>query len=503
MSFSDKLKNLPEDVQDFFCSFETRLSLEKACLLYDVKEEDMEKLTAHITAVFFKDAALNDFPLKIMQSMSVDDRIAYGIAFEMGKKMFAPFPEYFRDAAQLLGQWEKMKCAPLVSEEKARRRLLDLEPWIEEEEREKAKAEKEKVEEERKEQARLEKLPLAEALRKFSKLGEQSITGNMIKLKYFPTPVRPSIKNWLTDYQDFAGGGRHGSVERGNFLFHGENAKRLTPLERRKLTFVLRTYDEDGEVQIDPDLQTIVFETEEETPKFQAPPQMKPPAGPSYGPQFRQPVQQPAQSAPQSQFGAQTQPQVRANPSPRPSVSNFSPLAKPFPVEEAPEPQKKTFAAESQLEKRDVFKAVVQKPLQKSPDFSSPATYKAPGNLPVGPSPSEAKPAFDAKLSPVVDLKEAERKSEPRFSNMAPFGRTVNLIRPEQQSAAAQKPPIVQAPAQLRTARPPATGNPLPAEAAGKISFSSPQAFTQPKNAPLARSPYRITPRGYEYNKES
>ncbi|HAV11084.1 MAG TPA: hypothetical protein DCX32_00840 [Candidatus Moranbacteria bacterium] len=104
-------------------------------------------------------------------------------------------------------------------------------------------------------------LPLDLALKKFPKLGEQLITSAPLKLRVFPEMVKPSVKNWIADYHDALGREKHGTIERGNYLFHGENTKRLTSLERRRLAEVLKSLDDGSEIPIDSQSQKIVFES--------------------------------------------------------------------------------------------------------------------------------------------------------------------------------------------------------------------------------------------------
>ena len=106
---------------------------------------------------------------------------------------------------------------------------------------------------------RLEKITLQAALKKYEKLGEQHLSGNPIKLKIFESPVRPSIKNWISDYYENVDARKHDSIERGNYLFHSENARRLTTGERQKVGTVLKALDEDGIVMVDPQRQEVVF----------------------------------------------------------------------------------------------------------------------------------------------------------------------------------------------------------------------------------------------------
>ncbi len=104
-------------------------------------------------------------------------------------------------------------------------------------------------------------LSLLEALSQYPKLGEQNVTINQLKLKYFDAPVRPSIKNWMTDFHDNMGAGKHGAIDRGNYLFHSENGKKLTPFERQKLSEIFKSLDEQTPLKIDTEMQTVIFES--------------------------------------------------------------------------------------------------------------------------------------------------------------------------------------------------------------------------------------------------
>ncbi len=125
---------------------------------------------------------------------------------------------------------------------------------------------RENSEDEAEKQIKIEKLTLEKALLQYPKLGEQSITSNPLKLRYFPTPVRSSIKNWITDYHDCLGAGKHSTMDRGNYLFHSENGKKLTPVERQKVSLVLKSLDEETLLDIDSAEERIVFNVVAEAP---------------------------------------------------------------------------------------------------------------------------------------------------------------------------------------------------------------------------------------------
>jgi len=257
MDFLEKFNMLPENVKAYFSSKGSRIDLERACFLYDINEDDIEKMVLPIRDIFLKETSLDQLPFAIQKALHISNtNIANGIAYELSKKSFCPLGDYFPDAQDLLKKWEQDKIPPIISEEKAQRRVLDIEPWILEEE-------KEKKAQEAAAQKRLDNIELSKALEKYPKLGEQGVTTNPLKLKYFESPVRPSIKNWITDFHDNMGAGKHGAMDRGNYLFHGENGKKLTSFERQKISSILRSLDENSPITIDPEKQLVVFENNE------------------------------------------------------------------------------------------------------------------------------------------------------------------------------------------------------------------------------------------------
>jgi hypothetical protein len=115
-------------------------------------------------------------------------------------------------------------------------------------------------------QGKIKEVSISEALKQYRKIGDQMITNNRIKIRVFPDPVRPSIKNWIDDYYENLGAGDHGSIERGNFLFHGVNTKGLSTLERQKLGMVLKSLDENSPLKINTEKEEIIFDQTENSP---------------------------------------------------------------------------------------------------------------------------------------------------------------------------------------------------------------------------------------------
>jgi hypothetical protein len=104
-------------------------------------------------------------------------------------------------------------------------------------------------------------LPVADALKTYPEISDQLITQNSIRVKYFNDPVRPSIKNWLSDYTANLGYDRHNSMERGNYLFQSENTKNLGYEDRQKLSQILKSFDEKTVLQINTNTKQIIFDS--------------------------------------------------------------------------------------------------------------------------------------------------------------------------------------------------------------------------------------------------
>lgn len=103
------------------------------------------------------------------------------------------------------------------------------------------------------------RLPLLKAMSEYRHLSEQILTGEKIKLKSSPEPVRPSLGNWLRSYREELGIGFHETAQRGNFLFQSLNCKRLSNDARARLNLILKSVEEDFPLEIDTTHETIIF----------------------------------------------------------------------------------------------------------------------------------------------------------------------------------------------------------------------------------------------------
>lgn len=263
MNFLEKVGKLPEEVKDFFTSNECRFEFEKSFFSYGIDIDNSKNLSKEIGMIFVGDERLINLPNIILKNITPDQRMASGLAYEINKRIFNKFPDYFKDSQDLLKQWEQIKSNPIISEGEAYEKLVELEPWMAESEKEERDKKTMEQEEYKQKLAKLLNLSVVKSINTYPKIGEQAITFNPIKLKIFPQPVRPSIKNWIEDYHSAMGVEKHEMMERGNYIYHSENAKRLTSGERKKLAEILRSLDEGVALSIDPDRQEVVFHSEE------------------------------------------------------------------------------------------------------------------------------------------------------------------------------------------------------------------------------------------------
>jgi len=182
----------------------------------------------------------------------------------------------------------------------------------------------------------IENIPIQSALKRYPELGEQLITAERITLTSFPGPVRPSIKNWLADYSFVMGYEKERSaIDRTAYLFHNPNTKKLSVAEREKLSYILKSLDENSPITVNKNTKQVMF------PQI-APKPAKKISHSDAGRPAPQPVPQPAsQTAPRPVYQATSRPPVQSAPTLRPSTP-----AKPIPKPSSPEPARPSFQAQ-------------------------------------------------------------------------------------------------------------------------------------------------------------
>jgi hypothetical protein len=168
---------------------------------------------------------------------------------------------------RILRMYDYLLLNPFFELDDIRMSIFKFPMYLDDENLQVAPVYREDIESRAKERSiKVSKIALSNALQQYPNLGEQSVTGNLLKLKYFPNPVRPSIKNWITDFHDNMGAGKHSMIDRGNYLFHSENGKKLTPAERQKVSLILKSLEENMPLSIDTQTQAIVFDNAQSAP---------------------------------------------------------------------------------------------------------------------------------------------------------------------------------------------------------------------------------------------
>ncbi|QQS21027.1 MAG: hypothetical protein IPL87_00515 [Candidatus Moraniibacteriota bacterium] len=270
MSLFRKTRELPEPVHSFFWSDEPRFLCQDICFQFGIDNEmEVGEVIGIVAPLLTKSFPPSNLPQELhIKIPRIPEGIIFGIACGLNKKILQKFPDLFPDSIQLLSQWQKKSSQPLLSEEEAQRKTRELESWYLEDRRQEER-EKKLIENEN-QTVKTESLPLLDAMAKYQRLSEQTVTEDRIIVKGESGPVRGSLRNWVRHYRDVLGIRKHSSMDRGQFLFQGENTKRLNAPDREKLSLLFRSLDENIPVTIDKERQEIVFPAFEEKPSDNA-----------------------------------------------------------------------------------------------------------------------------------------------------------------------------------------------------------------------------------------
>lgn len=293
MSLLEKTRELQEPIRSFFWSDEPRFLCEDICFLYGISEKRMGDVSFFVAPLLTKTLPLANLPKELrVKFPDLSEGVVFGLAYELNKRIVYKFPEEFPEALPLLSEWEKKKTKPTLSEEEAHKKTLAAESWYLDWKRQNEQAQ---VSEAVTNEPQTVSLPLLDAMAKYQRLSEQNITEDRIMVKGESQPVRGSLRNWVRHYRDNMGIRKHTAIERGQFLFQGENTRRLGAPEREKLSLVFRSLEENEPISIDTERQEILFPVFEER---SAPVIPKPETSPEMGTSFRPIEKFPASNAP-------------------------------------------------------------------------------------------------------------------------------------------------------------------------------------------------------------
>lgn len=298
MSLLEKTRELQEPIRSFFWGDEPRFLCEDICYLYGIPEGRVGDVSFFVAPLLTRTLPLANLPKELrVKFPDLSEGVTFGLAYELNKRIVYKFPEEFPEALPLLSEWEKKKEKPTLSEEEAHKKTLAAESWYLDWKRQNEQAQ---VSEAVTKEPQTASLPLLDAMAKYQRLSEQNITEDRITVKGESQPVRGSLRNWIRHYRDTMGIRKHSAVERGQFLFQGENTRRLGAPEREKLSVVFRSLEENTPISIDVERQEIVFpEFSENTVKtVESSEQKNAKESPALGTTFRPLEKFPAKQAP-------------------------------------------------------------------------------------------------------------------------------------------------------------------------------------------------------------
>lgn len=300
MPLLQKTRELQEPLYSFFWGDEPRFLCEDICFLYGIPEEKIGDVSFFVAPLLTKMLPLSNLQKELQVKFpDLLEGVTFGLAYEINKRIVYKFPEEFPEALPLLSEWEKKKSKSTLSEEEAHKKTLAAESWYLDWKRQNEQVQ---VSEAVTKESQTVSLPLLDAMAKYQRLSEQSITEDRITVKGESQPVRGSLRNWVRHYRDALGIRKHSAMERGQFLFQGENTKRLEAADREKLSLLFRSLDENVPVSIDVERQEVIFPAFEEkatpSPVSGVSEQQKESTTPSLGTSFRPLEKFPVQTAP-------------------------------------------------------------------------------------------------------------------------------------------------------------------------------------------------------------
>ncbi len=263
----DKFSKLPDNILDWIFSKETsknNIEIAEEFKLSDNQSSLLAKITGQIT---LKEMKLDYLPTALQENLKIDSETAKKMSIEVLIKQFLPIREYLKGIenfiTQLGGTLPQILPSPKAQVLERTATTAIPTPTIS-----------------------IVKEPFRLAVQENKEILNQLLTANPIKIADFAEPVRPTIKNWLSDYIKQKGTGYHDELERSDYLYKNANAANLPNEERAKLAKILRAYDEDAEVPVSPENKLILTEelSKKELPKqptILAPPvQTAPPVQP-------------------------------------------------------------------------------------------------------------------------------------------------------------------------------------------------------------------------------
>ncbi|MFC1645287.1 hypothetical protein ACFL08_04645 [Patescibacteria group bacterium] len=104
------------------------------------------------------------------------------------------------------------------------------------------------------------KMSLSDAIKKYPALAEQLITAAPIAPQNATEqPRKPSLGNWIKDYINVMGTGKHSTMERGKYLYGSKRTRTVSATEKNVLSEMIRALEEHIPVSIDVIRNKVIF----------------------------------------------------------------------------------------------------------------------------------------------------------------------------------------------------------------------------------------------------
>jgi len=255
---------LPVYVFDWLCSFE--IAQNNATIITKFNLTGKNSLLATITReIITKEILPEKLSEAIQQKLAVDGELAKKLAIEVAIKQLLPIREHLVGIEKLVVQWggslpPVLPPRPESTKTTSPPAVAKLAPVL----AESKSSSKPPVPQA---PAKIITKNLRQIVQDNKEALNQILTSSALKIADFDQPVRGTIKNWLADYVKQKGATRHTQLERGDYLFKSDNAKKLDPQEKSLVAKILKSYDEDILLLYNEEEKIILLTEEEATVK--------------------------------------------------------------------------------------------------------------------------------------------------------------------------------------------------------------------------------------------
>jgi hypothetical protein len=249
----EKINRLPQNIKDLLSSGQPEKELKEACLSYGIDDSLVESINDSIGLIILGEIPLENLPYIIWENTNLEKGAIYGLSWEINKRVFSKFPEHFSKSFALLEKWDSLKNNPFALsikktgspynfslKQEVNHPISDNKTLLPPED--------------------LVRLPFKEALKKYPEIEQQLITTSHIMLPDFPEKVRPSLKNWLSDFAYYQNDDSNNDALINGYIFQSPNTKDLPLEERTKLKQLLLSFNNNAALTLNRKVPEIVFD---------------------------------------------------------------------------------------------------------------------------------------------------------------------------------------------------------------------------------------------------